>query len=140
MAKIFYFNGAKSKSRKRLDGKVAVCTGADSGVGFETAINLAERGFLNSVRFNNFNLKLKLFKKLKNKGACVILTGRNVEKGQNAIRKAMEINHTFDCHFEKLDLTSFDSIRQFVRTFTQKYRCLDILINNEGNLLTTQFD
>jgi enoyl-[acyl-carrier-protein] reductase (NADH) len=36
--------GGVCQSKRRLDGKIVVITGADSGIGYETALDLAKRG------------------------------------------------------------------------------------------------
>lgn len=54
-------------STKRLDGKVAIVTGANSGIGFETAANLARRG------------------------ATVIMACRNSERASNARQEIIRL-------------------------------------------------
>lgn len=50
MAKLsnkYYFSGGVCKSEKRLDGKVIIITGSNTGIGFEAALDLAKRGISN---------------------------------------------------------------------------------------------
>lgn len=89
-------------------GRVAVVTGANSGIGFETARVLAA------------------------KGATVIMACRNLDKADpkaDAIRAAHP-----GCNVEvmELDLSDLDSVRRFTDAFRGKHSRLDLLINNAG--------
>ncbi|VWD59542.1 short-chain dehydrogenase [Burkholderia lata] len=91
-----------------LHGKVAVVTGANSGLGRETTRVLA------------------------NRGATVVMACRSTEKGQ---RVADEIRHAFpgaDLRVLPLDLTSLASVRGFVDALTASVPEIDLLINNAG--------
>ena len=44
LANRFFFSGGVCKSKNRVDDKVVIVTGANTGVGFETALELAKRG------------------------------------------------------------------------------------------------
>lgn len=91
----------------RLDGKVALITGASSGIGAGTAI---------------------LFCKL---GAEVAITGRNVE---NLSKTADECEKSNGKKPFKLagDLTSEDFVKQLVEDTVKHYGKLDILVNDAG--------
>lgn len=91
-----------------LVGKVVIVTGANSGIGFETAKDLAQRG------------------------ACVILGCRNIEKGETAKEKIITCSGNKNIHLLKLDLESLTSVRAFVANVSQLTDRLDILINNAG--------
>lgn len=92
----------------RLDGKVAIVTGGGSGVGYETAKNLARRG------------------------ARVIIASRNETKLKLAKEQLQAETGNDDIAYRAMDLGSFKSVRNFVReTFLSEPR-LDILINNAG--------
>jgi NAD(P)-dependent dehydrogenase (short-subunit alcohol dehydrogenase family) len=89
-------------------GRLAIVTGANSGIGFETARVLAE------------------------KRATVIMACRNLDK---ANPKADEIRAAHPgCSIEvmKLDLSNLDSVREFANSFKAKHTRLDLLINNAG--------
>jgi len=89
-------------------GRVAIVTGSNSGIGFETARVLAE------------------------KGATVIMACRNLEK---ANPKADEIQQAYpgaNVEVMQLDLSNLDSVRQFAEAFRAKHSRLDLLINNAG--------
>jgi len=90
-------------------GRVAVVTGANTGLGFETARMLAERG------------------------AAVVMAVRDVEKGKQA---AGRVNG--DVTVQALDLTSLDSIRSAAADLRSTYPRIDLLINNAGVMYTSQ--
>jgi NAD(P)-dependent dehydrogenase (short-subunit alcohol dehydrogenase family) len=88
-------------------GKVAIVTGANTGLGFETARMLAEHG------------------------ATVVLAVRNVDKGKQA---AARIDG--DVIVQALDLTSLDSVRSAAGDLRAAHRRIDLLINNAGVMYT----
>jgi NAD(P)-dependent dehydrogenase (short-subunit alcohol dehydrogenase family) len=91
-----------------LQGKVAVVTGANSGVGYESALALA------------------------GKGAQVVLAVRSEEKGQKALKTIKGVFPNSNAEVMMLDLASLESIRSFADQFKAKYERLDILLNNAG--------
>lgn len=88
-------------------GRVAIVTGANTGLGFETARMLAERG------------------------ATVVLAVRDIEKGRQAAARI-----TGDVAVQALDLTSLDSIRSAAAGLRTAYPRIDLLINNAGVMYT----
>ena len=92
-------------------GKVAIVTGSSSGIGFETARVLA------------------------NKGATVIIAVRNLEKGKNAAQIIDEDFKDSDLHILELDLANLESVKNFAETFKEEYSQLDLLINNAGVMI-----
>lgn len=90
---------------KDLTGQVVIVTGANSGIGLETARQLSKQG------------------------AKVILASRNAEKGTAA---AEEVGGVF---LEPLDLCSLSSVRDFVKAFQEGYDRLDVLVNNAGIMM-----
>ncbi len=89
-------------------GKLAVITGATGGLGYETALVLA------------------------NAGAEVLVTGRNGEKGRVAIERIKRAVPSAKVRFEMLDLASLASIRAFAAKMVANGQPLDLLINNAG--------
>lgn len=108
LANRFYFSGARYKSNKRLDGKVAIVTGSDSGIGFETALDLAKRG------------------------ARVILACRNSLKAEKAVQKIIKKSGNKKIDYQHMDLSDLDSVNDFAKNIKSKIDQLDILINNAG--------
>jgi len=101
-----YFNGGVCKLAKDLTGKVVIITGANIGIGKETALELA--------RLN----------------ATVILACRDSQKTFPVIAEIKTQTHNQNVEFIPLDLSDMASIRAFVQSFKSKYNRLDILINN----------
>ena len=91
-----------------LAGRVAVVTGANSGIGLETARALA-RG-----------------------GAHTILACRSKERGQRAIRDLRAEMPDSSVELMELDLGSLASIQAFALGFAKDHGRLDMLINNAG--------
>jgi NAD(P)-dependent dehydrogenase (short-subunit alcohol dehydrogenase family) len=92
-------------------GRVAVVTGASSGIGYETARVLAE------------------------KNATVIIAQRNFEKGNAAAEKIRSDHQAADIHVMELDLANLDSVCSFAGKFKERYSRLDLLINNAGVMM-----
>src|SRR5882724_6606406 len=93
-------------------GRTAVITGANTGLGYETAAALAA------------------------KGAHVVLAVRNVEKGEEAARRIEQRNPGASVAVQELDLTSLDSIRAAADELRSKHDSIDLLINNAGVMFT----
>jgi NAD(P)-dependent dehydrogenase (short-subunit alcohol dehydrogenase family) len=94
-----------------LNGKVAIVTGANSGIGYYTAVAFAE------------------------KGATVILACRNLEKSQAALDQLKAEVPGADVELMQLDLASLDTVRRFAEAFQAKYDRLDLLVNNAGIMM-----
>jgi NAD(P)-dependent dehydrogenase (short-subunit alcohol dehydrogenase family) len=89
-------------------GRVAVVTGANSGLGLVVARELAR------------------------KGALVVLACRNMEKGRTALAEVEAAASGPEPELEELDLASLDSVRSFAEQFGAEHDGLDLLINNAG--------
>jgi NAD(P)-dependent dehydrogenase (short-subunit alcohol dehydrogenase family) len=93
-------------------GRVAVITGANTGLGFESASALAA------------------------KGAHVVLAVRNLDKAKDAAALMTKGNPGADVTLQKLDLTSLDSIRAATDQLRLDHDRIDLLINNAGVMVT----
>lgn len=92
---------------KALNGKIALVTGANSGMGMATTKALADMG------------------------AAVVMLCRNEKRGMESLNILLEkSDRKLDLMF--CDLGDFSSIRAFAEDFHQKYEKLDILVNNAG--------
>ena len=89
-------------------GRVAVVTGANSGLGLVVARELAR------------------------KGALVVLACRNMDKGRAALTDVAAAASGPKPELEELDLASLTSVRSFADRFSQAHDGLDLLINNAG--------
>uniref|UniRef100_A0A5Q5CB72 Short-chain dehydrogenase/reductase SDR n=1 Tax=Mycobacterium sp. (strain JLS) TaxID=164757 RepID=A0A5Q5CB72_MYCSJ len=94
------------------EGRVAVITGANTGIGYEAAAVLAA------------------------KGAHVVLAVRNTDKGGAAAERIRSALPHADVTVRELDLTSLDSIRAAADGLRADYPRIDLLINNAGVMMT----
>ncbi|XP_012054566.1 PREDICTED: WW domain-containing oxidoreductase-like [Atta cephalotes] len=91
-----------------LRNKVALITGANTGIGFETARSLALHG------------------------CNVILACRDMKKANDAIRRIQQEKDIANCVALEMDLSSLSSVREAAEQFKQRFKSLDILILNAG--------
>jgi len=89
-------------------GRLAVVTGANTGLGFETAQALAARG------------------------ASVVLAVRNVEKGKQAAARIAAAAPGATVTVQELDLSSLDSVRAAAAELRAGHPGIDLLICNAG--------
>ncbi len=89
-------------------GKVAIVTGGNSGIGYETVRILAKRG------------------------AHVVLAARNSIKGHEAVSKIVSEFPSANVETQPLDLADLASIKDFSTSFKERKIPLHILINNAG--------
>src|SRR5438034_2905724 len=93
-------------------GRLAVVTGANTGLGFETAQGLAARG------------------------ASVVLAVRDIEKGKRAAARIAGTAPGANVMVQPIDLTSLDSIRAAADELRARHPRIDLLINNAGVMFT----
>src|SRR5438046_2264426 len=89
-------------------GRLAIVTGANSGIGYQTARYLSHIG------------------------ATVILACRNAEKGEAARAKIVAEYPSALVEPRILDVADLDSVRRFATEFLNEGKPLDLLINNAG--------
>ncbi|MGI9616676.1 MAG: SDR family NAD(P)-dependent oxidoreductase, partial [Acidimicrobiales bacterium] len=92
--------------------RVAVVTGANSGLGLETARQLA------------------------GKGASVIMAVRSLDNGAAAIDDVRRDLPDADLDLVQLDLASLDSVRSAAKELHDRLERIDLLINNAGVMYT----
>jgi NAD(P)-dependent dehydrogenase (short-subunit alcohol dehydrogenase family) len=93
-------------------GRVAVITGSNTGLGYETAAALAHHG------------------------AHVVLAVRNLDKGKDAATLIQRRSPNASVALQELDLTSLDSIRAAAEQLRSDHDRIDLLINNAGVMMT----
>src|SRR4051794_3609722 len=95
-----------------LTGKVVVITGGNSGLGKETAVELARMG------------------------AHVVIAARNATKAAAAVKEVKERANAGDrVETLPIDLASFATVHAFVDEFTETHDRCDVLVNNAGLIL-----
>lgn len=92
-------------------GRIIIVTGSNTGLGYETALMLAE------------------------KGAKVVMACRNLTKANNAKAEIEKAVPNADLEVLQIDLSSLKSVRSFAKTYQAKFDRLDVLINNAGVMM-----
>ena len=89
-----------------INGKIAIITGASSGIGEATAITLAKAG------------------------VKVAIGARRVDRLEELSKKI--IAEGGEVHFQKLDVTKREECDNFAKAVLDKWGSIDILVNNAG--------
>ncbi|MGE2719536.1 SDR family NAD(P)-dependent oxidoreductase [Mycolicibacterium celeriflavum] len=89
-------------------GRTVIVTGANSGLGYDTAAALAD------------------------KGAQVVLAVRNLDKGNEAVDRIKKSTPNAVVNVTQLDLSSLDSVRRAADELRAAHPRIDLLINNAG--------
>ncbi|XP_041916792.1 retinol dehydrogenase 11-like [Alosa sapidissima] len=103
--------GGICRSKARLDGRTALITGANTGIGKETAVDLAGRG------------------------ARVILACRDMGRANQAADEIRKRSGNGNVVVKQLDLASLQSVRALAADVKASEERLDILINNAGIMM-----
>ncbi len=99
-----------------MKGKICLVTGATSGIGAETAKQLAQRG------------------------ATVVIVGRNAEKSATSVAQIKQQTRNAAVEYLLADLSSQKDIRALAQQFKGKYARLDVLVNNAGGFWMTRHE
>lgn len=100
----------------RISGKVAIITGATSGIGEATAILFAKEG------------------------AIVICVGRSEERGRAVIEKINQSCEDAEACFYACDVSDVNQVSQMRKYVQERFGRLDILFNNAGIWLTSSLE
>ncbi len=92
-----------------LHNKTIIITGGNSGIGKAAVIQLARLG------------------------ASVVLACRSKDRGEQAVKEARQAANSSNVELIQVDMSSQNSIHQFVGTFSQRHESLDVLIHNAAN-------
>jgi NAD(P)-dependent dehydrogenase (short-subunit alcohol dehydrogenase family) len=94
--------------RANMSGKICVVTGANSGIGKETALGLAQMG------------------------AHVVMVCQNADKAKAALEDVRRESGSSQIDLLIADMSSQASVRNLAKQIHEKYARLDVLINNAG--------
>ena len=95
-----------------MTGKTVIVTGANSGIGLETAVALARAG------------------------ATTVLTARDPARGAAAVDTVRARSGRDDVGFEVFDLASLGSVREGAAALLERCPRIDVLVNNAGLVLS----
>ncbi len=96
----------------RLDGKVAIVTGGNSGIGKGIAVMFAKQG------------------------AKVVIAGRNEKRGEESVKEITD--NGGEAIFVKTEVGDSESVQKLINTAVEKYGKLDIMVNNAGSILQSR--
>jgi NAD(P)-dependent dehydrogenase (short-subunit alcohol dehydrogenase family) len=94
---------------------LAIVTGANTGLGFETATALASKGYQ------------------------VLITARSASKGNEAVSQITRANPMAKVSMMELDLSSMESISRFGSSYANNFGAWDVLINNAGAKILSNY-
>lgn len=104
----------KDTVMSNIEGKVALVTGATSGIGKVAALELAKMG------------------------AHVIVVGRNPTKTEATVQEIKTQSANQSVNMLLADLSSIKDVRKLAQQFKEQYQQLDILVNNAGVIVTSR--
>ena len=93
-------------------GKVAIVTGANSGIGYEVTLGLVK------------------------KDVEVIMACRNMQKAEEAKAKILHVCPKAKINPMKVDISSLNEVKKFADQFQRNYQKLNFLINNAGIMMS----
>lgn len=89
--------------------KTVIITGGNSGIGREAAFQIAA------------------------KGHRVILACRNEDAAKKTVEAIIENTHNSEVHYMVVDLSLISQVKTFIHDFTERFKSLDVLINNAAD-------
>jgi len=92
-------------------GNVAIVTGANNGIGYETALELAR------------------------KDLTVVLACRDMGKAEAAKARILQAYAPAQVHCLELDVSSLRAVREFAAQIHRQHGRLDLLVNNAGIMM-----
>ncbi|CAF4458073.1 unnamed protein product, partial [Rotaria magnacalcarata] len=110
-SKKFYWSGTHCPSQDRMDDKIVVITGSNTGIGKHTAIELAKRG------------------------ARIILACRSRQRAEEARQEIISKSNNNRIDIEIIDTSSLQSVRECATRLRKSLPRIDVLINNAGTFL-----
>jgi NAD(P)-dependent dehydrogenase (short-subunit alcohol dehydrogenase family) len=113
-ARTFASSFNSNNKKMNLSGKTAIVTGSNTGIGYETALDLYQ------------------------KGAKVYVACRNEAKALNAIERMKAEGGTGELMYKNLDLASLAAVKAFANGIIEAESSLDLLINNAGIMIPPQ--
>ncbi len=102
------------KNKERLEGKLVVITGSNTGIGKETALELSKRG------------------------ARILMLCRTMDKAEQAKEEIVKQTGG-QVDVLKLDLSSLNSVRECAEKVLEREEKIDILVNNAGVMICPQW-
>lgn len=97
-----------------MNGKTVLITGASAGIGLQSAIGLAKLG------------------------AEVVMVGRDEERTAQAVELVKSQTGNQSVSYLLADLSSLKDVRKLAQAFKDKYKKLDVLLNNAGAIFLTR--
>jgi NAD(P)-dependent dehydrogenase (short-subunit alcohol dehydrogenase family) len=94
---------------------LAIITGSNTGLGFETALALATKGYE------------------------VLLTSRDTSKGEDAVARITKARPQAKVSMLELDLSSIASIEKFISSYRSRFGNWDVLVNNAGAKILSEY-
>ncbi len=91
-----------------MNSKIVLITGANSGIGKATAIQLAQQG------------------------KTIVLVCRSQQRGEAAMKDIIAASSNQNVYLHLCDLSSHDSIKECTQSIRNKFDYIDVLINNAG--------
>ncbi|MFC4210951.1 oxidoreductase [Pedobacter lithocola] len=105
-------NECNSNETPSETGKVAIVTGANSGIGYEVVIGLVKQNFE------------------------IVMACRNLHKAEKAKAKILKLYPHAKLNLMSIDTSSINQVKAFVTQFLQQYKTLNLLINNAGIMMS----